>query len=529
MSSLKKEIRARKQGTKSSSRVFKKEEVAGPDNGLLRWLRSHTPHLKASPSETEAKSNAESTAQKPKKSKKHVKKSVKDDAARIKMRVRYFLNIITREQNLIDAYSADGWKGQSLEKIRPEQELKRAETQILQSKLKIRQELQQLHNLSLEGSIQDSAFDSDGQIFCDDIFCAICKSKEVYPENDIILCDGACNRAFHQFCLDPPLRTEDIPPGDDGWLCPACDSKFDCLDAINDNFGTDFKMEDNWEEVFAEAENDNVGDNLIGSQAEWPSEDSEDDDYNPGTPKPSEHGEAGEENGLVDELASDSGSDSDSDSSDEGSEVEFFDEFAGTSRSKKGRLFEDGEAEDVVEEHMEADDAVLVSGKRQRVDVDYKQLYDEVYGANASDYESSEDEDWGKKKQSGGAKKSPGGRDRSLNPKQRKVKDDQDSKGGGGTRGRKSLIQLPEDVVANLQEMFKECELPSKARKQTIASQLGVPFEDVSTWFKNARRASARKRKSEAKPCLEADGEQQTGKQDSLAVMQTTGLEVVNR
>ena len=41
------------------------------------------------------------------------------------------------------------------------------------------------------------------------IFCAICRSKEVIPENDIILCDGACDRGFHQFCLDPPLKTED--------------------------------------------------------------------------------------------------------------------------------------------------------------------------------------------------------------------------------------------------------------------------------------------------------------------------------
>lgn len=527
MSSTKKEIKSRKHGTKSSSRVSKKDEVAGPESGLVKWLRSQTPQQKASPSEAEAKSNAESSVQKQKKGKKHVKTSVKDDASRIKMRVRYFLNIIMREQNLIDAYSADGWKGQSLEKIRPEQELKRAETQILQSKLKIRQELQQLHTLSLEGSIQESAFDPDGQIFFDDIFCAVCKSKEVYPENDIILCDGACNRAFHQFCLDPPLRTEDIPQGDDGWLCPACDCKFECLDAINDNFGFDFKMEDSWEKVFAEAEDAGAGDNLLGSQVDWPSEDSEDDDYNPETPKPSEHGEVGEENGSDDELGSDSGSDSDSDSSDDGSEVEFFDEFAGTSRSKKGQIFEDDETEDVLEEHVEADDAALVTGKRQRADVDYKQLYDEVYGANASDYESSEDEDWGKKKQPRDVKKSAGGTDGSVLEKRRKVKDGQDLEGVSASQGRKSSTRLPKEVVTKLQETFKECELPSKASKQALSSQLGVSFEAVNTWFKNARRSSSKKKKLGAgSPCLEADG-QQTCKQDS-ALTTTAGSEFVD-
>lgn len=41
------------------------------------------------------------------------------------------------------------------------------------------------------------------------IFCAKCGSKDLTIENDIILCDGACERGFHQFCLDPPLLKED--------------------------------------------------------------------------------------------------------------------------------------------------------------------------------------------------------------------------------------------------------------------------------------------------------------------------------
>lgn len=41
------------------------------------------------------------------------------------------------------------------------------------------------------------------------IFCAKCGSKDLTLEDDIILCDGACERGFHQFCLDPPLSKED--------------------------------------------------------------------------------------------------------------------------------------------------------------------------------------------------------------------------------------------------------------------------------------------------------------------------------
>ena len=43
-------------------------------------------------------------------------------------------------------------------------------------------------------------------------------------ENDIILCDGNCRRAYHEKCLEPPLDAAGLPE-DEGWLCPACDAK----------------------------------------------------------------------------------------------------------------------------------------------------------------------------------------------------------------------------------------------------------------------------------------------------------------
>ena len=71
------------------------------------------------------------------------------------------------------------------------------------------------------------------------------------------------------------------------------------------------------------------------SQIDWPSEDDEDDDYNP--EKLMQNGSA-RENGISDDENSDSDSDSStgSDSNSTGSsEVVFFDEFAGKSRGKK--------------------------------------------------------------------------------------------------------------------------------------------------------------------------------------------------
>jgi len=121
------------------------------------------------------------------------------------------------------------------------------------------------------------------------IFCAKCKSQEALLDNDIILCDGACNRGFHQYCLDPPLATINskiiccnlghgsclhesfsnqkwstrgwqiawnvtnfklgcaVPPGDEGWLCPVCECKMECVEVINAYLSTNFEVENSWE------------------------------------------------------------------------------------------------------------------------------------------------------------------------------------------------------------------------------------------------------------------------------------------
>ncbi|KAF7260202.1 hypothetical protein EG68_03654 [Paragonimus skrjabini miyazakii] len=49
----------------------------------------------------------------------------------------------------------------------------------------------------------------------EDARCRICRHKS--DDDNLLLCDG-CNRAFHLYCLRPPLRR--VPAGD--WFCPSC-------------------------------------------------------------------------------------------------------------------------------------------------------------------------------------------------------------------------------------------------------------------------------------------------------------------
>ena len=57
----------------------------------------------------------------------------------------------------------------SREKIRPERELERAKAQILQFQLGIRDAIQQLDSLGLQGAMKGCVFDSDGQIHHKDV------------------------------------------------------------------------------------------------------------------------------------------------------------------------------------------------------------------------------------------------------------------------------------------------------------------------------------------------------------------------
>lgn len=38
-----------------------------------------------------------------------------------------------------------------------------------------------------------------------------------------------------------------VPPGDEGWLCPGCDCKVDCVELLNEAQGTKISVSDGWE------------------------------------------------------------------------------------------------------------------------------------------------------------------------------------------------------------------------------------------------------------------------------------------
>jgi hypothetical protein len=54
------------------------------------------------------------------------------------------------------------------------------------------------------------------------------------------------------------------------------------LEAINAHLGTQFTVDNSWEEIFVEAASIANGESTAtGNGEEWPSDDSEDDDYDP--------------------------------------------------------------------------------------------------------------------------------------------------------------------------------------------------------------------------------------------------------
>ena len=163
-------------------------------------------------------------------------------------RLKGQLSRFRQEQALIMAYDAEGWKGASREKIKPHAEIHRAKKSINRCKETIRECIKVCDEAGGDKRIPPEHFDSEGELDFDKIFCAKCLKTEATDDNDIILCDGFCDRAYHLKCVVPIVDLSKLDD-DEGWLCPACDRKIDMIDDINDEFGTDYDYEDNWEKI----------------------------------------------------------------------------------------------------------------------------------------------------------------------------------------------------------------------------------------------------------------------------------------
>ncbi|KAF7127178.1 hypothetical protein RHSIM_Rhsim11G0155600 [Rhododendron simsii] len=463
-------------GRRTSTKSTKGKHALKASVSSTRVLRSRSQEKSKAP---EAVSNLpehsngtiEETKRK-KRKKKQVKETRVDEFSRIRKHLRYLLHRWTYEQNLIDAYSGEGWKGQSLEKIKPEKELQRAKLEIFRCKLKIRDLFQRLDLSISKGRFPASLFDSEGQIdmlhianthnfiFPWQIFCAKCESTELPADNDIILCDGACERGFHQLCLEPPLLKDDIPPDDEGWLCPGCDCKVDCIELLNDSQGTNLSILDTWEKVFPEAAAAAAAGNNLDDNLGLPSDDSEDNEYDPDGSEVDEKGEesssdesdfytASEDNGTSPkskqnlELPSDDSEDDEYDpgapdlddqvkqessSSDFTSDSDDFGVVFDNTKSRKGSNGEgpkvgqgkkpsiNDELSSLLESGPGHGEAAPVGGRRHVERLDYKKLYDDTYGnvsTDSSDENWVDDADAPKKRRRNmekGASVSPGGR-----------------------------------------------------------------------------------------------------------------------
>ncbi|KAL9270726.1 Homeobox protein HAZ1-like protein [Drosera capensis] len=482
--------------------------------------------------------------------KKRVDRKSQDEFSRLRQHTRYLLHRMKYERNLIDAYSSEGWRGQSVEKLRPEKELDRAKTDINRFKIKIRMLFLRLDEMSAEGRFPESLFDSEGMIDSEDIYCAKCGSKDVTSSNDIILCDGVCERGFHQFCLNPPLRTEDsnaIPPGDEGWLCPACDCKDDCINLINGSEGTKYSIKDSWERIFPEAAaSANGQDDSLG----LPSDDSEDNEFDPdraaddssrseggaSTSDESDFSSASEDLGAfvkgdqkVD-LGSDDSEDNDYDPeapdvdtqvNEESSSSDFTSasEDLHTSVLDKRTLSSDGRpTSSFPEPDIGLDESLPVSDRRDVERLDYKKLYDETYEDSTSD--SSDDEELtemeasrNKKsrsrratsKSSDGA--SPVTPNRAINEVRKTRFSPREKAGespsvGGATyshddmsaespkpssSAKRAHKRLGEATTQRLYDTFKEDQYPDKSTREKLGQELGMTDKQVKKWYENAR------------------------------------------
>ncbi|KAE8674302.1 Auxin-responsive GH3 family protein [Hibiscus syriacus] len=434
--------------------------------------------------------------QKRRKNKRREKREGVDEYSRIRRHLRYFLNRINYERSLILAYSADSWKGLSHEKLKPEKELQRATSEIHRCKSKIRDQFQQIDSLCAEGRLPESLFDSEGQIDSEDIFCAKCGSKDLSPDNDIILCDGACDRGFHQYCLQPALLKEGIPPDDEGWLCPGCNCKVDCIQLLNESQGTCFSLTDNWEKVFPEAALLADGENLDPNLGLASSDDSDENDYNLDD---NDYNPDGSETSEKDEEDDSDESDFTCTRSEEmeetanGSDDDNVAHRVGSNSEDLGIVLEDDSMSEYggkeslndellsIMESASGQDDDDVSKKRSNGRLDYKRLYDETYGNVPSS--SSDDEEWSyatirRKRLKCSTEEANGNASEEVAA----------TSGSSGKNSSSSTHRrLGEAVKQRLYESFKENQYPDRSTKENLAKELEITFQQVSKWFCNAR------------------------------------------
>ncbi|KDD75635.1 hypothetical protein H632_c579p0 [Helicosporidium sp. ATCC 50920] len=112
--------------------------------------------------------------------------------ARQVRRVRHQLSRLRQEQALVEAYATDGWKGASRERVRPVEELSRAERHIEHCKEVIRECVKYCDDAEGDRAIAAELFEEDGELAAEHIFCAKCQQGE----DEEASADRACSRGL---------------------------------------------------------------------------------------------------------------------------------------------------------------------------------------------------------------------------------------------------------------------------------------------------------------------------------------------
>ncbi|KAL0022420.1 hypothetical protein WJX77_010601 [Trebouxia sp. C0004] len=329
------------------------------------------------------------------------------------------------EETLLGVYGADGWRGAAKERIKLQSELDRARDQVMKCKAIIRECVKCCEDAEGDKAIPSQHYDSDGELPEQFIFCAKCLKGESGEDNDIVLCDGDCNRGYHEQCLQPRIHAADLPE-EEGWLCPACDAKADIIIAINEEFGSVYDQEAPWHSLFAEdpTQLGNHAESLRGNSGNGPvsfldmdlgDADSDDSSFGSDDMSSQEDGEAAaqgsdqeadspaQSSGSADshDTSDDSGSDNESSSESEQVEREAEEEGLDAAdidleapRAKRCRAAVFGshdegcmaQPSDMPGPSASQDVSDLVTGKRRRQHIDYKALNDSMFG-NTECYE----------------------------------------------------------------------------------------------------------------------------------------------
>jgi hypothetical protein len=262
----------------------------------------------------------------------------------------------------------------------------------------------------------------------------------------------------------PVVKTEDIPPEDEGWLCPRCDARVDVIYVLNDEYAHDLDQKCVAADVFAREAEMRANGVVPGTakfahehEEAWPSDESDDDDFD--TKRASDDGEDDEDEALSGSARS---------SSDESSSSE-------------------SESEELI-----------IEGPRRRTKVDYVKLNSHMFGDDEA-YEGEDDDRGWKSSNASKAEMLAAVKNRSKTKTQTKMTTTTKrattptasptrSTRSNATPTKRPRIRFDDKQKAALEAVFAKTRAPPTSERDRLARELDVDPSSVRIWFMNRRR-----------------------------------------